>query len=113
MIYLFKPEDFKDTCSSITDGYIRVRIAVEQANEKLNKLIESWPVVYGAGDYYWGEKEDDEGRDTHKARLAFIKEIKKEPCLHRPIEVPWNDRYAFDSKCVFCGVELVAEWKQK
>lgn len=52
--------------------------------EKLNKLIESWPVVYGQwGGVYrsFGESYTDkyDSGATHTARLAFIQEIKKEP----------------------------------
>jgi len=58
---------------------------------------------------------------THKARLAFIEEIKKEPCKHEPEDIQifnasGNYRFSFGagiSKCKYCGVELQATWSEK
>lgn len=71
----FNSEDF-----GFEDTAWPSRIA-DRANKKLNALIESWPVVTGycddAGDLWYGN--DGSISDTHKARLAFIEEIVKEP----------------------------------
>lgn len=84
--------------------------------EKLNALIESWPVVYVrpgpkmgfvASSLYLNE------RDTHKARLAFIEKIVKEPCKHEPSNLFLNDPRTYEAKCKHCGVKLVAEWRAK
>lgn len=93
------------------------RLAVEIANEKLNKLIESWPVVYAHknGEQIWAQaiyvKEN-----VYKARLAFIEEIKKEPCKHEPEALEVRS-YGYvtigTAKCKHCEVELKATWSEK
>lgn len=112
----FKPEDFEDY-----DSYLRYNLC-RDVNEKLNKLIESWPVVYGnifisndgsafdVGSVWNITKLNDK---THKARLAFIEEIKKEPCKHEPSKTRLDFGGIPISICVHCGVELqVAEWRE-
>jgi len=74
----FKPLDF------IYDDDLKftANTAANLANEKLNKLIESWPVVYGTKDnngQHFHENTNGNYNPTLKARLAFIEEIKKEP----------------------------------
>lgn len=127
---IFKPEDFPNLLG------LREQ-AAEDANEKLNKLIESWPVVYGKGSQ-WDQtdgKPDSYVDCTHHARLAFIEEIKKEPCNHEASEVEisntifqgpfdpklgcfryekseWKIR-VFTNRCRHCGVELQAAWTPK
>lgn len=103
----FKPEDFEDY-----DSYLRYNLC-RDVNEKLNKLIESWPVVQGRFDSKLGvcsplgQIECDS--DTHTARLAFIEEIKKEPCVHTPYRLA----QAEDAwRCGTCGVSLVPEWRE-
>lgn len=103
--------------------------AARNANEKLAKLIESWPVVFGTnGDSPGGWttiRDDDEETwypDTHQARLAFIEEIKKEPCKHEPImtvRFPGFDRSGTHFKsvpelieCKHCGVKLQGTWTE-
>lgn len=91
---LFKPEDFvKGINYSLGEGnYIALQNVVNIANSKLNALIESWPVVYYSSHNALGELKGSAGLiigshqngDTHKARLAFIEEIVKEPCKTRP-----------------------------
>lgn len=81
---IFSLNDFPQHCFS--DRFT----AADSANRKLNKLIESWPVVYG--------RLDEDGRvigtfgqvtgqiDTHKARLAFVEEIKQAPEEYHYVE---------------------------
>jgi hypothetical protein len=127
----FKPEDFltkgiftryigtpANKCIFITD-------AANLANEKLNALIESWPVVTGkmtmGGAIVgipFGEVLGVE--DTHKARLAFIEELPKEPCKHEPI---WDSKntvfpglisptYYGAAHCQKCGILLEITWSE-
>lgn len=111
----FKPLDF------IYDDDLKftANTAANLANEKLNKLIESWPVVYGnnfisndgsafdIGSVWNITKLNDK---THTARLAFIEEIKKECVKHEP----FNDSCVPNHfHCKHCGVELQATWSEK
>lgn len=103
---IFTVEDFR----FINEENLPHYAAAEIANEKLAKLIESWPVVYGygGGNVNWSQWNDKPYR--HSARLAFIQKLPTEPCKYKP------DRDLLDSgipKCIHCGVELVAEWKAK
>jgi hypothetical protein len=79
----FKPEDFETAPTVFGDH----RKAAEIANKKLNKLIQSWPVVWSMADdkvsAWWPNNPGYE--ISVKARLAFIEEIKKEPCQHEVI----------------------------
>jgi hypothetical protein len=107
----FKPEDFFSLC----EQYYAYEVC-NQANEKLNKLIESWPVVEGVmpRDDFWPGRMTNSGEFTHRARLAFIEEIKKEPCKHEPT---WSDdptvSIVYQAKCKHCGIPLEAEWRAK
>lgn len=117
----FTPEDFNGKPDYPLPQDMKTYIA-NQANEKLNKLIKSWPVVYAEkkeGFQPWHNVEFVGA--THKARLVFIEELPKEPCKHEPA---WDLRSALlpgliapsyfgNPKCYKCGVELVAEWKEK
>lgn len=105
--------------SPVTDKSVQCRAAAFMANEKINKLIESCPVVYG-GDpkrnyKLWTEVKI--GGDTHKARLALIEELKTEECKHEPdsfiTQLGGRMVSPFHTTCKKCGVELVAEWKEK
>jgi hypothetical protein len=61
--------------------------------------------------------------DTHQALLVCIEELPKEPCKHEPQfgVVMADDEGTIDFskalpvivKCKHCGVELVAEWKER
>ncbi len=120
-----------------TAHYLSVANAVSIAQAKhdafMKELIESWPVVRGYksasdGMMYWHEHLMN---DTHKARLAFIEEIVKEPCKHEPemFEIQqgfkgglWNkpmeilsqqNGKLIGNKCRHCGVELQATWTEK
>lgn len=98
---LFEPEDFCDIDFAAMD------YAADVANKKLNKLIESWPVVYQFGNSWLPLNGTDA---THKARLAFIEEIKKEPCKHEP-EDGWF-MLSSPTKCKHCGTQLQITWKE-
>lgn len=130
---LFTTEDFieANTYFKYVNKTITLEVAAKLANLKLNKIIDSWPTVTawkgssnadGSGirplKIDWCEMQDIPNQ-THKARLAFIEEIVKEPCQHEPITYPFDVTGPFgktkilSSQCQHCGVELVAEWKQK
>jgi hypothetical protein len=120
----FKPSDF---IGQVSSGY--VHIAAKIANDKLNKLIESWPVVIleksnkHASHNKWVQDDGGFRKEcfTHTARLAFIEEIKKEPCNHKPSmarvgNANWeilttNERGDF--MCAACGIEIEATWSEK
>lgn len=100
----FKPEDFPNVIGLRDE-------AAEDANKKLQKLIESWPRVYGQkGNSLEGFQSWEMSDSTHKARLAFIEPIVKEPCQHEPDFINWGYK---NPKCKHCGVELIAKWEEK
>lgn len=78
-VELFKPEDFEGTYGHFQKE-AHAKFA-EIANKKLQKYIESCPVVYFK--YLGGEPFNlgplsNEKDDTHTARLAFIEDLPKE-----------------------------------
>ena len=101
----FKPADFVFGLDS------RNEEAAQIANEKLNKLIESWPVVYfeNATSRIRHCSEIKHDTDTHSARLAFIEPIVIKECIHEPVTHGGLIGY----KCKHCGVELQATWSEK
>ena len=112
-VKFFKPEDFENL--SVTKDNLVPEIAAEIANDKLEKLIESWPVVYGRtnleNEILYGTVKA--GYDTHKARLAFIEPLLREPCKHEPTEIGspvWDEKKVI---CKYCGVKLIATWNAK
>lgn len=118
----FKLEDFslRFLTGDSKNGYLTLeaaRFAADRANVKLQKEIESWPVVYGRKgegiDLRLFSTTKDEYH-THTARLAFIEEIKKECVNHEPT---WSDQpnksIVYFAKCIHCGVELQANWSEK
>lgn len=133
----FKLEDFKNvinhnlTLSKDPAGmYASMANVIAVTNEKLQKLIESWPVVWFNDDKtmspYWEASSRQDKSHTHKARLAFIEEIKKECVKHIPkiqskqVASPMSDDpYAAalvlgcSIVCLNCGVELQATWSEK
>lgn len=126
MVEIFKPEDFEEQFGSVEQARANRELSAKIANAKLNKLIESWPVVYGFADKHGWFKPDTEANEnaTHKARLAFIEEIKKECVKHEPVfskERVSAMMFNFDDKsefykqahCKHCGVELQATWSEK
>lgn len=120
----FKPEDFDDRDPGPGKAYMLTREESAQiANEKLNALIESWPVVYGKPlrptnpdpealkRYQWSENKIS--GDTHTARLAFIEEIIKVPCKHEPFFEEYGGGLRGPAQCIHCGVELQLTWSEK
>jgi hypothetical protein len=101
--------EVKDFIYKSTLDYDQGQVAAAIANKKLNEIIQSWPVVYGqlpvSGFSWTGPKQ---WYDTHKARLAFIEEIVKEPCKHEP-----TIHRGLGYICKNCGVELQATWSEK
>jgi len=107
-----------------------IEIVVREANEKIQMLIESSPVVYGSkfisndgsafdiGSVWNITKLSDK---THSARLMFIEEIKKD-CKHEPggklskgsLEHVNRGGSVNDLKtfCKHCGIELINEWRE-
>lgn len=98
--------------------------AATLAQEKIQKLIESWPVVIGAPDDqevdHWSPSLYNYPGATHKARLAFIEELPKKECLnHSPTVAAQNvsERnpdiaymLGCSVKCSICGAKLKATW---
>lgn len=124
MKYIFEVEDFDDLYSGVNisqdhaTNKLNISVcAANIANEKLNALIESCPKVYCNADadgilFEW--QQDSYPGATHVARLAFIKEITKEPCKHEPkynmmIEIGDSKEYF---TCKHCGIELKATWSE-
>ncbi len=113
-IKLFKPENFRH----IVHKEIEQQMA-DHCNAILQREVEKWPVVlqYKEGITSHWNTVDVLGRPdnhTHTARLAFIEEIKKEPCKeHDPTKTQFDlDVSDTGWKCQHCGVKLVAEWKE-
>lgn len=121
MVDIFKPSDFMQ---HLDMEYVSKQCA-EIANAKLNKLIESWPTVYALannGQWYLNQQALPIAA-TNKARLAFIEEIKKEPCSHSVAmsrfgpHGRWELCTGLDGiiRCGSCDVELetVPTWSEK
>lgn len=109
----FKPDDFKYFANQ---EYFKGQLyTIEQqasiiANQTLNKLIESSPVVVRSKNFNWVEDSHLESTSSElKARIMFIEEIKHEPCKHEPSawDVHWKNVL-----CKHCGVELQAAWTE-
>lgn len=99
----FNPEDFLPW--GLDDTWSKV--AAKEANAKLNKEIEKWPVVY-AKSIFNGWNEDSSREGTHTARLTFVEEIKPKECDHIP---QYTDKYsAFICAKPECGKKLKATW---
>lgn len=112
MIRLFTAKDFSfNHTHGINDP---MQVFADQANAKIQKLIDESPVVYGyvksnGKPNYWGPRENGQFDDTHIGRVLFIEPIEKLPCVHKPALVTRDD---FVNFCKFCGVELVATWNE-
>lgn len=105
---IFKVTDFDFNILKLTQESV-----ADQANKILNKLIESSPVAYGSTKRPldgWNEKEYESS--THRARLMFIEEIKREPCIHEPVIHDSSNFKCVEYKCHKCGVELQATWSE-
>ena len=103
---LFTAEDF-NSCVSLLRKEANVLAAII-ANEKLRKEAEKWPVVYGQQmhmENYIKWTESENSRASFKARLAFIEEIKKEPCKHTVISYEGAaGLWTLEGECARCGV---------
>lgn len=134
----FKSSDFEDAIYSRPHD-ILYDVVADVANEKLTKLIEAAPVVFGKPLHPTNTDPEDLKRyqwsknkisgDTHQARLFHIEEIEKKECKHEPVgrfgpkgARPYEGSvtsHAFglvqpsSYECLKCGVELQAEWKVK
>jgi hypothetical protein len=129
---LFKKSDFN--FSDIPFAQSALDVAVNQANKKLNALIDSWPVVYSnlaPTQYGWLHHKIE--THTRKARLAFIEPIIKEACKHEAEAFEFTvttegflkhgapntfhrdkaTTLVYGNKCKHCGVDLQATWTEK
>lgn len=78
---------------------------------EIKKVVESWPVVYRSQIIECDDWSNQKmAGHTQKARLAFIEPIVKEPCNHDPNLLNQKIGGWF---CKHCGIELVAEWREK
>lgn len=121
---IFKPEDFILSYNCHLDKHDKSEIAV-LANAALKEWLDAAPLVYGvaaADGQVLSFMKQKGPAFTHQARLVCIEEIVKAPCKHAPLDVavqigPYTKSvtfdYSSDSKCKHCGVELVAEWREK
>lgn len=114
---LFKPEDFYLKGIG-QDGGICYNTAAEIANEKLNALIESWPMVYTRiildGPMTGSCEQLKMPHHTHQTRLAFITPIEREPCVHEPADkFVGPNTQDWKVVCKHCNIELVPTWKAK
>lgn len=115
---IFKPSDFHGKPDYHLPADMRDFIC-ELANDKLDKLIEAAPTVYG--DYKNGTITCAFGElpaqsDTHSAKLLFIEPIVKVECKHEPSPIDsFNGRYVSLDKprCKYCNIELTATWSVK
>lgn len=113
---IFNQTDFFD----LVDNRSIPQQCAEISNNKLRKLIDDAPIVYGfTSDRYPSYVWDgyDSGNHSVKARVMFIEEIKK-PCKHEPPVT--NDTGRFGrvvnidyATCVHCGCELESIWQEK
>lgn len=114
----FEPSDFLRNDKSLGD-HIRSIEMSDKANKKLAEIKESWKaemlkdavVVYGNTNTWTTTKFGD--NDKCKALLIQVEPIVKEPCKHEPSTMGSYEGLYYLPKCIHCGVELVAEWKQK
>lgn len=97
--------------------------AARMANEKLEKLIQSWPVVYGnqIEDCYNGSSSvRPMYQFTHQARLAFVEALPKAECKHEPdlaaYQVITHGNYItatpINAYCKHCRIALKAKWEE-
>jgi len=121
----FTPDDFPTVkVGGIIDKFVYKSDAAQIANAKLERLIESWPAAYANPDYddtLFDWQIDSYPNATHKARLAFIEPLLREPCKHEPV---WESKSAIlpglisptafpTARCSKCNVELIATWSAK
>lgn len=105
---IFNVEDFDFRgCFSVLQYQIRAKTI---AQKTIEKLIESWPVVYGENlvdESLWSTRHD-KNHDCCLARLAFIEELPKKGCEHEPIQTRGGHQFIYN--CKHCGAKLKATW---
>jgi len=113
MMQFFKSKEFFIDMSNEQDAVTQY---TKQANEKLNKYLESCAVAYGKlknGSWNFDTNNGKKG-NTHQLPVAFYKEIPLEPCLHEPKEMLWSSKMPYRHfECKHCGVELQVTWSEK
>lgn len=110
---IFTPEDFAWGMERRIDQ--RSEVSANTANYLINKLIKSWPIIYG-GKRAWFKYKDI--HSTHQARLAFFEEISLEECkhiAHRTADGPQELSINKDGNyfCAECGTDLFPGWEAK
>lgn len=103
---IFSAEDFDGKYLPDNNAIAKV------ANFHIQKLIESWKVVYGFDGFEDGWEEHKFPEATHQARLAFIEPIQKKECEHTPYPVSSKMTLFKDQawECAGCGAKLKATW---
>ena len=112
----FEPTDFTLNGDPVDSIEITPFFAAKQANAKLEKEIQSWVTVYGNNVAGWVNSIDASPAPllSHKARLAFIEELPKKECVHKPIEFQDHvGSLAINPVCRYCNAELKAVWSKK
>jgi hypothetical protein len=116
----FTPEDFTPepvikTYPGRGHVYLPAGEASDLANAKLARLMESWRRIH------WTHPFEDiklnglwDSNHTHTAYLAFVEELPRPECKHTILNYSsHHGRPVTTAFCGECGVELVAEWKEK
>lgn len=95
--------------SPISGKVISIKDACDYANEKLNKEMEKWPVVYKSIRWSdcWYDKEMP--KNTHTALLAFLEELKPQECQHEPRAYFLKETY-MHSTCTRCGTKIKSNY---
>lgn len=126
---IFNQTDFFD----LVDNRSIPQQCAEISNNKLRKLIDDAPTVYGfTSDRYPSYVWDgyDSGNHSVKARVMFIEPIKKECAKHEPDNTliifyqgtvdtknfsakDLNDYLTKNKTCKHCGIELEPVWQEK
>ena len=121
MIYVFKPEFFKQHLGNVSPEEIDFLVRITNQHIKENGKV----VTGNVGDVNNPDLFSSKGclGDTHTAILINIEPIKKECLKHEPENIvqTFHSRQGMGAyytlnlkpKCKHCGVELVAEWKAK
>lgn len=108
---IFKLEDFY-----AGDGFaLEPSDCAAMANAKIQSLIDAAPTVYGKRNQWdiTDGTQDSLTGCTHKAKLMFVEELKREPCKHQPIGDDWTMKNGlWLGTCEYCGVKLEARWEE-
>ena len=86
------------------------KLIASRAKQILKEYAEkNWPMVFGIndGEFHAHSKVNGNYNPQFKARLAFVTEIKKSKCEHKPLFINHaNLTKKIELLCVKCGVEL-------